>query len=367
MTKVSELVSWFDEIAPRSLAADWDNTGLLTGDFTAVVNKVMVCLTLTKEVADEAITQKVQMVITHHPLPFKPIKTLNTGSSEGAILWRLATKGIGVYSLHTRWDDAQGGINESLLEMIGAKILGPITPSQSNEEVKLVTFVPNESLEKVSEALFEAGAGRIGNYKECSFTLEGTGTFFGMDQSNPVVGKKGRREKVLEQRLEVVCPSSRLQPIVSALKKSHPYEEPAFDLVMLKSKPSNNGTGRLGLLAQPTSIAQLADIFAKALDIKQISFAGNAERLVSKIAVVCGSGASLMTQAFMQGAECFITGEARFHDLLSVKDQNKSILLLGHYKSERFGVESIAAKLRVKFSAVEVLNSESEHDPLKTF
>ena len=228
MTKVSELVSWFDEIAPRSLAADWDNTGLLTGDFTAVVNKVMVCLTLTKEVADEAITQKVQMVITHHPLPFKPIKTLNTGSSEGAILWRLATKGIGVYSLHTRWDDAQGGINESLLEMIGAKNLGPITPSQSKEEVKLVTFVPNESLEKVSEALFEAGAGRIGNYKEVSFTLEGTGTFFGMDQSNPVVGKKGQREKVLEQRLEVVCPSSRLQPIVSALKKSHPYEEPAF-------------------------------------------------------------------------------------------------------------------------------------------
>lgn len=367
MTKVSELVSWFDEIAPRSLAADWDNTGLLTGDFTAVVNKVMACLTLTKEVADEAIMQNVQMVITHHPLPFKPIKTLNTGSSEGAILWRLATKGIGVYSLHTRWDDAQGGINESLLKMVGAEILGPITPSQSNEEIKLVTFVPNESLEKVSEALFEAGAGRIGNYKECSFTLEGIGTFFGMDQSNPVVGKKGQREKVVEQRLEVVCPSSRLQPIVSALKKSHPYEEAAFDLVMLKSKPSNYGTGRLGLLPQPTSITKLADIFEKALDIKQVSFAGNAERLVSKIAVVCGSGASLMMQAFMLGAECFITGEARFHDLLSVKDQNKSILLLGHYKSERFGVESIAAKLRAKFSAVEVLNSESEHDPLKTF
>jgi len=190
MTKVSELVSWFDEIAPRSLAADWDNTGLLTGDFTAVVNKVMACLTLTKEVADEAITQKVQMVITHHPLPFKPIKTLNTGSSEGAILWRLATKGIGVYSLHTRWDDAQGGINESLLEMIDAKNLGPIISSQSKEEVKLVTFVPNESLEKVSEALFEAGAGRIGNLQRSQFYPGRNWYFFWDGSVEPCCRKK---------------------------------------------------------------------------------------------------------------------------------------------------------------------------------
>ena len=126
MIKVSEMVSWLDQIAPRSLAADWDNTGLLMGDFSSDVNKVLVCLTLTKEVADEAINQKVQMVVTHHPLPFKPIKNMNTSSSDGSILWKLATKGIGVFSLHTRWDDAQGGINESLLELIGAKNLGPI-------------------------------------------------------------------------------------------------------------------------------------------------------------------------------------------------------------------------------------------------
>jgi len=367
MTKVSEMVTWLDQIAPRSLAADWDNTGLLMGDFTAGVNKVLVCLTLTKEVADEAVNQKVQMVVTHHPLPFKPIKTMNSGNSEGAILWQLATKGIGVYSLHTRWDDAPGGINESLLEIICAQNLGPISRLQGNEEVKLVTFVPGYSLGKVSESLFQAGAGMIGNYKECSFTLEGTGTFFGNEQANPVVGKNGQREKVVEQRLEVVCPVSRIEPIVSALKNSHPYEEPAFDLVMLKPKPTDSGSGRLGLLSRPTSIAELAGKFAQALDIERVSFAGNQDRLVSKIAVVCGSGASLMAQAFMQGAECFITGEARFHDLLSVKGQNKSILLLGHYKSERFGVEALATMIKSRFSSLEVLASEAERDPLKSF
>ena len=367
MTKVSEMVSWLDQIAPRSLAADWDNTGLLMGDFSSDVNKVLVCLTLTKDVADEAINQKVQMVVTHHPLPFKPIKNMNTSSSDGSILWKLATKGIGVFSLHTRWDDAQGGINESLLELIGAKNLGPIISSQSKEEVKLVTFVPGESLQKVSEALFEAGAGVIGNYRECSFTIEGTGTFFGNEQASPVVGKKGQREKVLEQRLEVVCPTSRIQAVVSALKNSHPYEEPAFDLVMLKPKPTGSGTGRIGLITMPTSIAQLAVKFEKALGIKHVSFAGNEKRLVSKVAVVCGSGASLMAQAFMQGADCFITGEARFHDLLSAKDQNKSILLLGHYKSERFGIEALATKLQSRFTAVEVIASEVESDPLESF
>ena len=367
MTKISEMVSWFDQIAPRSLAADWDNTGLLMGDFTGVVSKVLVCLTLTKEVADEAVSQKVQMVVTHHPLPFKPMKTLNSGNSEGAILWQLATKGIGVYSLHTRWDDAPGGINESLLEIICAKNLGPISRLQGNEEVKLVTFVPSDSLEKVSESLFQAGAGIIGNYKECSFVIEGTGTFFGNEQANPVVGKKGQREKVVEQRLEVICPVSRIQPIVSALKNSHPYEEPAFDLVTLKPKPTDSGTGRLGLLSSPTLLSELAEKFAHALDIERVSFAGNQDRLVSKVAVVCGSGASLMTQAFMQGAECFITGEARFHDLLSVQSQNKSILLLGHYKSERFGVEALTTKIRGRFSSLEVLASESERDPLNSF
>lgn len=367
MTKVSELVSWFDQIAPRSLAAEWDNTGLLMGDFSAVINKALICLTLTKEVADEAVNQKVQMVVTHHPLPFKPIKTMNSSSSEGAILWQLATKGIGVYSLHTRWDDAPGGINESLLEMICAQNLGPISRLQGNEEVKLVTFVPGDSLGKVSESLFQAGAGVIGNYKECSFTIDGTGTFFGNEQASPVVGENGHREKVLEQRLEVVCPVSRIQPIVTALKNSHPYEEPAFDLVMLKPKPTDSGTGRLGMLSRPTPLAQLAEKFAQVLGIKGISFAGNEDRLVSKVGVVCGSGASLMAQAFMQGADCFITGEARFHDLLSVKAQKKSILLLGHYKSERFGVEALAAKIRARFSSMEVSASESEYDPLNSF
>ncbi|NBR04214.1 MAG: Nif3-like dinuclear metal center hexameric protein [Planctomycetes bacterium] len=367
MTTVSELVSWFDQIAPISLAADWDNTGLLIGDFDAAVKKVLVCLTLTKEVAQEAIEQKVQMVVTHHPLPFKPMKTMNSGGSDGAILWQLATKGIGVYSLHTRWDDANGGINDSLLEIISAKNLGPIIPLKTNEEVKLVTFLPGDSLGKVSEALFEAGAGLIGNYKECSFITEGTGTFFGNEHANPVVGIKGQREKVVEQRLEVVCPVSRIQPVISALKKSHPYEEPAFDLVMLKPKPNDSGTGRLGLLARPTLIAHLAKKFEKALGIKGVSFAGKEDQLVSKVAVVCGSGASLMGQAFMHGAECFITGEARFHDLLSAKDQNKSILLLGHYKSERFGVEALATKLQSRFATVKVIASGSESDPLKSF
>jgi len=363
MTKISDVISWFDQVAPRSLAAGWDNTGLLMGDWAIGVSKILFCLTLTNDVADEAVNLKAQLVVTHHPLPFKPIKSLNTGDLDGAILWKLANNGISVFSLHTRWDDAPEGINELLLKIASCRIMGPIVSSQGSEEMKLVTFVPKDGLEKVSAALFDAGAGHIGNYKECSFVLEGTGTFFGNDQSSPVVGEKGRRENVAEQRLEVVCPVSKTHQIVSALKAAHPYEEPAYDLVLLKSKPTGIGTGRIGLLQQPTSIAQLAGIFKSELGINKVVFAGNAHALISRIAVVCGSGASLMSQAFTQGAECFVTGEARFHDLVSAKEQGKAILLLGHYKSERFGMESLAEKVRMKFPKVEVVASKSETDP----
>ncbi len=367
MTKILELVSWFDSIAPHSLAAPWDNTGLLMGDAELQIKKVLVCLTLTSDVALEAIDKKIDLIVTHHPLPFKPLNKITTSTVLGKILWKLANKGIGVYSLHTRWDDAVGGINDALLNLLGAKSLGPIVTPDSNDETKLVTFVPEEVFEKVAEALFNAGAGKIGNYSQCSFYNEGTGTFFGNELSNPMFGKKGQIEKVKEIRLEVICPNASIQYIIDILMQVHPYEEPVYDLFMLKPKPSGAGSGRLGLLQKPLSIAQIAKKFTNTLNLKKIQFAGKVDLVVSKVAVVCGSGAALMGKAFSLGAECFITGEARFHDLLEAKEQNKGILMLGHYESEKPGIEKLATDLGMAFPALQVFDSEVEQDPLISF
>jgi dinuclear metal center YbgI/SA1388 family protein len=364
MHTVASLIEELQRLAPLSLAADWDNVGLLLGDRSAEVHRVMTCLTVTPESAAEAIETGAQLVLTHHPVLFRAVKRLTTDAPEGRMLTELIRAGVAVYSAHTAYDDTAGGINEKLAKGLGLTGLEPLRRHEGPRSFKVVVFVPETDLARVSDAMFAAGAGHIGQYSECSFRLAGKGTFFGSDASNPTVGEKGRREEVSEWRLEVICPEAALENVLLAMRRAHSYEEPAFDVYPLRSPQSTTGTGRLGTLAEPLSLEEFARRVKDLLQAGPVQLIGDPSRLVQRVAIVCGAGGELMGEAIRARADVFLTGEMRFHDYLAARAQNLALCLPGHYATERFALEELAGQMRQKWPELEVWASKRECDPV---
>lgn len=363
MLTVAGVVDHLERLAPTRLAADWDNVGLLLGDRQGAVRRIMTCLTVTPETAAEAIDDKADLIVTHHPILFKAARRLTTDSTEGRMLLELARANVAVYSAHTAFDNSAGGINEQLAGKLGLTEVGPLRGGAGVKQLKLVVFVPEGDLARVSDALFAAGAGRIGEYGECSFRLAGTGTFKGSDASNPTVGQKGRREEVSEWRLEVVCPEKRVAEVVSALREAHSYEEPAFDLYPLVPAPSA-GEGRIGRLAEGLPLGELAGRLRRELRSGPVQVVGDPGRQVRKVAIVCGAGGEMMNDAIRARADVFVTGEMRFHDYLSARARELALLLPGHHATERFGMEELAERLKAKWPDLEVWPGRRETDPV---
>ena len=364
MPIVGEVLDYLDLIIPPSLAAEWDNVGLLLGERSAAVTRVMTCLTVTPESAAEAIETGAQLVVTHHPVLFRAVKRLTDATTEGRMLLSLIRAGVAVYSPHTAFDNAAGGINESLARNIGLTNLGPLRRREDARSCKIVVFVPDKDLAKVSEAIFAAGAGQIGQYRECSFRLAGTGTFFGTEAANPTIGVKGRREEVSEWRLEVVCPERGVEAVVAAMRKAHSYEEPAYDVYALKPPSSPLGEGRVGELERPVSLGELAHSAKTALKAGAVQIVGDVGRAVQRVAVACGAAGEFLADAARARADVFLTGEMRFHDYLDAQARGMALLLPGHYATERFGVEELALRIRGQWPELEVWASRRESDPV---
>jgi dinuclear metal center YbgI/SA1388 family protein len=347
-----------------NLAADWDNVGLLLGDAATDVRRVMTCLSVTPEVVAEATDQRADLIVTHHPILFSSVKQLTAASPEGRMVLTLARFNVAVYSAHTAYDNAAGGINDQLAALLQ---LSEITPLRRHDvqQCKIVVFTPDKDLAKVSDALFAAGAGTIGQYNECSFRLPGTGTFFATEASNPTVGARGRREDVSEWRLEVICPQQRVEAALAAMRRAHSYEEPAYDVYPLRSGASKAGAGRLGKLPRPMPLAELARTVRERLRAATVEFVGDAARPVERVAVVCGAGGSLLGDALTGGAEAFLTGEMRFHDCLRAQAHDVGVLLPGHFATERFAMESLVPALQAQFPELHVWASQRERDPLQ--
>jgi dinuclear metal center YbgI/SA1388 family protein len=371
MLVIAAVIDHLEKLAPPCLSAEWDNVGLLLGSRSAGVTRIMTCLTVTPESAGEAIERKADLIVSHHPILFRAVKRLTEDSSEGRMLLGLIRANVAVYSPHTAFDNAAGGINELLARKLGLVEVGPLrlnsqtrSAGEGTRQIKLVVFVPDSDLARVSDALFAAGAGRIGEYSECSFRLAGTGTFHGSAASNPTIGQKGRREEASEWRLEVVCPERRLGEVVAAMRKAHSYEEPAFDLYPLAPLPATTGEGRLGSLPMAVPLADLAGRLRQAISCGRVQIVGEASRQVRRVAIVCGAGGELMNDAIRAQADVFLTGEMRFHDYLAARAQGLALLLPGHYATERCGVEDLAARLRAAWPDVEIWASEKEVDPV---
>jgi dinuclear metal center YbgI/SA1388 family protein len=363
MTTIAMVTDALDQFAPPALAADWDNVGLLLGDRTAEVRAIMTCLTVTPDTAAEAVEAGVQLIVTHHPVLFRAVKRLTTATPEGRMLLSLIRAGVAVYSPHTAFDNTAGGINDMLARRLGLADVVPLLRRPGPRACKVVVFVPDADLARVSDALFAAGAGHIGQYRECSFRLAGTGTFFGSDATNPTVGRPGRREEVSEWRLEVICPEARVADAVAALRRAHSYEEPAYDVYPLQPDPSSTGEGRLGRLPQAIPLAHAARAVKDALQARQVQFVGDPGRSVERLAVVCGAGGAFVHDAARAGADVLLTGEMRFHDSLAAQAEGLAVVLSGHYASERFGVEALAERLQTQWPDLKVWASRSESDP----
>jgi dinuclear metal center YbgI/SA1388 family protein len=365
MPAVADLVQALQEIAPPELAADWDNVGLLLGGAADAVQRVMTCLTVTPASVAEAVAAGAQLIVSHHPVLFRPTQRLTTATAEGRLLLPLLRKGIAVYSPHTAFDNAPGGINDVLAGKVGLTQVAPLRAAGSPGQCKIVVFVPDADLQRVSDALFAAGAGRIGQYRDCSFRLAGTGTFFGDETTNPKVGQRGRREEVQEWRLEALCPEMLVDGAVAALRRAHSYEEPAYDVYPLRPAHATAGAGRIGLLAQPASLADFAGQVKQALLANSTQYVGAVSRPVRRVAIACGAGGEFIGDAVHAQADVFLTGEVRFHDCLAAEAQGLALVVAGHYATERCGVESLAVRLQERFPALEVWVSRQESDPLQ--
>ncbi len=359
--RVSDLVGAMESIAPSSFAASWDNVGLLVGDPAAPLSRVLLTIDCTREVlAEGAQGGGGGAIVAYHPVVFEAQKRFLAGS----IAFEAARAGLAVYCPHTALDVAPGGTNDVLADAIGMRDRTPLRAVDVGDaSLKLVTFVPAEHVEAVSRAVFAAGGGRIGQYTSCSFRSPGTGTFFGEAGSSPVVGQAGRLEEAAEVRLEIALPAASTGAIVKALRRAHPYEEPAFDLVRLAAAPAGLGLGRVGSVdAAPAGVH--VERVKHALGLEHVLVAGSLDREVTRAAVCAGSGGDLIGDAVAAGAHLLLTGEVRHHDALRAVARGLVVVCTRHSTSERGALVHLARRLIERLPGVTVVASARDADPM---
>ena len=363
--RVAEVCATLEEIAPLGLAQSWDNVGLLAGDETARVRRMLCCIDLTPAVVSEALTGRHSMVLAYHPPIFKPISALRVpGHGTEEAVFRCLRLGIAIYAPHTALDAAAGGTNDVLAQLCGLTENEPLeyVDEPGRQEFKLVVFVPPNVVESVAEALFAAGAGRIGDYTHCSYRSPGQGTFFGSEATNPAVGERGRLECVEEQRLETVVPASALPAVVAALRRAHPYEEPAFDLYPLKPAPVP-GLGCVGTFTEPTTLRQLARRLKRRTPSTCVQLVGPPEREITRALVLVGAAGSIPFRTTLGVRDVIVTGEIRHHDALTISRRGCCALALGHWASERPVLKPLADRLASALPGLDVQVSQADCDP----
>ena len=330
--KIKDVLTEIENYAPLSLQESYDNAGIQVGDVNQSLTGILLCLDVTEEVIDEAIELDCNLIISHHPLIFKGIKSLSGSSYVERAVIKSCKHNLVVYAAHTNLDNAFGGVNFKIASKLGLQNVRILSP-QKNALLKLVTFVPLAQAEQVRNALFNAGAGHIGNYDSCSYNIEGEGTFRAGTEATPFCGEVGEMHSETEVRIETILPIYKKGVVLRALFLSHPYEEPAYDLYPLENTWQKAGSGVVGELPaeenEKSFLLRLKEIF----HVNCIKHSGLSGRKVREIAICGGSGAFLIPEAIRYGADVFITGEAKYNDYYDVEDK---ILLavIGHYESE---------------------------------
>ena len=363
--KIAKLVQIIEDFAPLSLQENYDNSGLIIGNPEDEINGALICLDVTREIIEEAVQKKLNMIISHHPLIFKGITKINQKNEVERLVVKAIKNNIAVYAMHTNADNLMSGVNGMIAEKIGLRNSRALEPGKDLFR-KLVTFCPNNHAESIREALFQAGAGQIGDYDQCSFNIEGNGTFRANDHANPFVGKINELHTEPETRIETIYPAFKEKELLKALMAAHPYEEVAYDIYKLENKYHGFGSGLIGNLSSELSekdfFEMLKDKFKTGL-IRHSSLRG---KPIKNVAVCGGAGSFLINKAKASGADIFISGDIKYHEFFE-GDKNFIIADIGHYESEQFTKELILSILIKKIPNFALQISAINTNPINYF
>ncbi len=372
--RLGDVTALLDEWYPQSWAADWDAVGLVAGDPDTEVSRIMFAVDPSPEIAAEAVEWGADLLVVHHPLFLFAVHGVAATTPKGRTLHRLLTAGCGLFAAHTNADGAPGGVNAALAEALGLTDLSVIEgPDDALEPLdKLVTFVPTEDADRLRTAISEAGAGAIGDYDHCTFSVVGEGRFRPLEGAEPVIGRVGEVELVQEARIESVFPRSRRTAVVAAMRAVHPYEEPAFDVLELANPGSGpaRGTGRVGRLERPMTLRDFADQVSRALPATAhgVRVSGDPDRMVERIAVTPGAGDSLLDTVLGLGVDAYVTSDLRHHRAAEFREHDGPALVdVAHWAAESTWLPVVEARIRAAVEArgdtVETRVSTTPTDP----
>ncbi|MCT4591104.1 MAG: Nif3-like dinuclear metal center hexameric protein [Carboxylicivirga sp.] len=360
--QIQNIINELEQFAPSALKEDFDNVGLLVGDASDEVKGVLITLDITEKVIDEAIEKDCNLVVAHHPIMLSGLKKINGRNATERIVIKAIRNNIALYASHTNADSVINGVSGKMCEKLGLENCKVLSPKKESL-LKLVTFVPSEQAETVRTAIFDAGAGQIGNYDACSYNLSGEGTFRGDENTNPYVGEKGKIHTEKEMRIETILPSHIKNRVIKALIKAHPYEEVAYDLYPLANEWKTTGLGMVGELPHEIDEATFLNRLKNTFQTGCVRYTDLLNKPIKRVALCGGSGSFLLGKAIAEKADVFVTGDFKYHQFA---DAEGRILIadIGHFESEQYTKEVFFEILTKKFSNFAIHLSNVNTNPV---
>lgn len=360
--RIAAVISLLESLAPPSLQEQYDNAGLLTGQPGWDCSGIICSLDATEEVVKEAIEKKCNLIVAHHPIIFGGLKKINGKNYVERTIIAAIKNDIAIYAIHTNLDNVIDGVNGKMASMLGLKNTSILSPKE-NSLKKIFSFVPVDKAEEVRQAIFAAGAGQIGNYSECSFNTEGTGTFKAAEGSDPYVGVIGLQHQEKEIKFEAVFPAYLEAKIIAALKAAHPYEEVAYDIVHLGNRHPEIGSGIIGELAEPVNEKEFLDQVKQVFGLQMIRHTAFTNKPIKKVALCGGAGSFLVSKALAAEADVYITADMKYHEFFDAEGR-MLIADIGHYESEQFTINLLQEVLEQKFPTFAVLKTAVITNPV---
>ena len=361
-----DIIKYLEDWAPKAIAWSNDNVGLQIGNTETKIKNILLSLDLSNDVIQSAIESECNLIITHHPLLYHPLRRLDFSNDQNSLLiQKLIKNNISLYSAHTNLDFTKHGVSFQLAKRLELKQIS-FLKNLSNNQIKLAVFVPASHLNEVAEAVHLSGGGIIGEYSHCSFRTEGTGTFKGSPESNPSVGEKGKTEFVEEVKLEVLVDEWKINQVINSIKKVHPYEEVAYDIYTLKNENVNYGFGAIGKLESKMNVKEFLDFVSSKLKINSFRYSTGNKKKIETVAVCGGSCGELIDYAISKNADAFITADLKYH---SFRDAEDKILLIdaGHYETEILVLDEVQRRLKMfidKKEKIKILKFKGSTNPI---
>lgn len=363
--KIKDITSYLEQIAPLNYQESYDNSGLIVGNPEQEIDKALISLDCTEAVVDDAIAKGCGLIISHHPIVFSGLKKLTGRNYVERTVIKAIKNNIALYAIHTNLDNIQGGVSSMMADRLGLQNQAVLRPKAGLLK-KLVVYVPRADVDAVREAIFEAGAGQIGDYDQCSYNTAGYGTFRPLEGANPSIGEVGSQERVEETKIEVIFPVQLERQILVAMLASHPYEEVAYHIISLENTHSYVGSGAIGNLENPMSERDFLAYLKDKFNLQVIRHTATLGKDISRVALCGGAGGFLLNDAIRSGADIFITADYKYHEFFDA--EGKIVIAdIGHFESEQFTQELLLDIIRKKFANFAVLLTEIDTNPIKYY